>query len=123
MSRRRRTSGRSEDPVVLEEQLQEGLEDSFPASDPVAVTSTLISGAGGGRSRSTTIGPNVSTEAETPDAEPYDAVVIGSGEMNYAALLPRIRRLTSAVGYVEVDSPPDGLAAAAAGARFVKEHR
>lgn len=51
------------------------------------------------------------------------AVVIGSGEMNYAALLPRIRRLTSAVGYVEVDSPPDGLAAAAAGARFVKEHR
>jgi hypothetical protein len=29
---------------VLEEQLQEGLEDSFPASDPVSVTSTLISG-------------------------------------------------------------------------------
>jgi hypothetical protein len=46
MSSRRRTPGRSEDPAVLEEQLQEGLEDSFPASDPVSVTSTLISGTG-----------------------------------------------------------------------------
>lgn len=46
MSRKRRTPGRSEDPSVLEEQLQEGLEDTFPASDPVAVTSTLISGTG-----------------------------------------------------------------------------
>lgn len=46
MDRRRRTPGRSEDPAVLEEQLQEGLEDSFPASDPVSVTSTLISGDG-----------------------------------------------------------------------------
>ncbi|MBV1686712.1 sugar phosphate isomerase/epimerase [Novosphingobium sp. G106] len=51
------------------------------------------------------------------------AVVIGAGEMDYAALLPRIRRLTTAVGYIEVDSPPDGLAAAAAGARFFREHR
>ena len=46
MTTRRRTPGRSEDPAVLEEQLQEGLEDSFPASDPVSVTSTLISGTG-----------------------------------------------------------------------------
>ena len=46
MSGKRRTPGRSEDPTVLEEQLQEGLEDSFPASDPVSVTSTLISGTG-----------------------------------------------------------------------------
>ena len=46
MTSRRRTPGRSEDPAVLEEQLQEGLEDSFPASDPVSVTSTLISGTG-----------------------------------------------------------------------------
>ena len=46
MSRRRRTPGRSEDPDVLEEQLQQGLEDTFPASDPVSVTSTLISGTG-----------------------------------------------------------------------------
>ena len=46
MSRKRRTPGRSEDPSVLEEQLQEGLEDTFPASDPISVTSTLISGAG-----------------------------------------------------------------------------
>ena len=50
------------------------------------------------------------------------AVVIGSGEMGYASLLPRIGRLTSAIGYVEVDSPADGLAAAAAGARFFREH-
>lgn len=48
MSRKRRTPGRSEDPSVLEEQLQEGLEDTFPASDPVSVTSTLISGTGNG---------------------------------------------------------------------------
>jgi sugar phosphate isomerase/epimerase len=51
------------------------------------------------------------------------AVVIGSGEMGYAALLPRIRRLTSAIGYIEVDAPADGLAAAAEGARFFREHR
>ena len=51
------------------------------------------------------------------------AVVIGAGELGYAALLPRVRRLTSATGYIEVDSPPDGLAAAAAGARFFREHR
>lgn len=51
------------------------------------------------------------------------AVVIGAGEMDYAALLPRIRRLTTAIGYIEVDSADDGLAAAAAGARFFREHR
>lgn len=32
------------DTQTLEEQLDEGLEDSFPASDPVSVTSTAISG-------------------------------------------------------------------------------
>lgn len=42
---RRRTPGRAEDQRTLEEQLQEGLEDSFPASDPISVTSTLIGGA------------------------------------------------------------------------------
>jgi hypothetical protein len=42
---RRRTQGRSEDPRVLEEQLQEGLEDSFPGSDPISVTTSLISGS------------------------------------------------------------------------------
>lgn len=41
---RRRTPGRAEDPRVLEEQLQEGLEDSFPGSDPISVTTSLISG-------------------------------------------------------------------------------
>jgi hypothetical protein len=40
----RRTAGRAEDKETLEEQLQEGLEDSFPASDPVSVTSTAIPG-------------------------------------------------------------------------------
>jgi sugar phosphate isomerase/epimerase len=50
------------------------------------------------------------------------AVVVGSGEMGWAALLPRIRRLTSAVGYIEVDAPADGLAAAGEGARFFREH-
>ena len=48
MARKRRVPGRSDDPSVLEEQLQEGLEDTFPASDPVSVTSTLISGTGMG---------------------------------------------------------------------------
>jgi hypothetical protein len=41
----RRTAGRSEDPKVLEEQLQEGLEGSFPGSDAVSVTTSLISGS------------------------------------------------------------------------------
>lgn len=50
MSRKRSIAGRSEDPSVLEEQLQEGLEDTFPASDPVSVTSILISGTGNGPS-------------------------------------------------------------------------
>jgi hypothetical protein len=48
MSRKRPIAGRSEDPSVLEEQLQEGLEDTFPASDPVSVTLILISGTGNG---------------------------------------------------------------------------
>ena len=38
----RKTEGRAEDPETLEEQLDEGLEDTFPASDPVSVTSTTI---------------------------------------------------------------------------------
>lgn len=39
----RRTQGRSERAETLEEQLQTGLEDTFPASDPPAVISTAIS--------------------------------------------------------------------------------
>ncbi|QWW66928.1 hypothetical protein [Rhizobium sp. WYJ-E13] len=35
-------SARSKDAAVLEEELNEGLEDSFPASDPVSVTVTSI---------------------------------------------------------------------------------
>jgi hypothetical protein len=40
----RRTQGRSDVPETLEEQLQQGLEDTFPASDPRAVVSTAIAG-------------------------------------------------------------------------------
>jgi hypothetical protein len=40
----RRTPGRAEDRATLEEQLVEGLEDTFPGSDPVSVISTLITG-------------------------------------------------------------------------------
>jgi hypothetical protein len=40
----RRAKGRSEEAGTLEEQLQSGLEDTFPASDPPAVVSTTISG-------------------------------------------------------------------------------
>ncbi len=35
---------RPDDAKTLEEELEEGLEDSFPASDPVSVTSTAIPG-------------------------------------------------------------------------------
>ncbi|MDX8482749.1 hypothetical protein RFN28_30450 [Mesorhizobium sp. VK24D] len=40
----RRAKGRSEIQETLEEQLQSGLEGSFPASDPPAVVSTAITG-------------------------------------------------------------------------------
>ncbi|RCS25122.1 hypothetical protein DUT91_06770 [Phyllobacterium salinisoli] len=39
-----RSDERTADPGELEEQLQEGLEDTFPGSDPVSVTSTGIPG-------------------------------------------------------------------------------
>lgn len=51
------------------------------------------------------------------------AVVVGAGEMGYAALLPRIPKLTSAVGYVEVDAPADGLKAAAEAIAFIRAHQ
>ncbi len=38
----RRTEGRAEDRATLDEQLRQGLEDTFPASDPVSVVSTTI---------------------------------------------------------------------------------
>ncbi len=41
---KRKTPGRAVEPELLEEQLAEGLEDSFPASDPVSVVSTAIAG-------------------------------------------------------------------------------
>ncbi|GGA90089.1 hypothetical protein GCM10011491_17490 [Brucella endophytica] len=39
-----RTDERTGDPVELEEQLQEGLRETFPGSDPVSVVSTGIPG-------------------------------------------------------------------------------
>ena len=42
--KRRRAKGRAEDRETLEEQLCEGLLDTFPASDPVSVVSTAIPG-------------------------------------------------------------------------------
>lgn len=51
------------------------------------------------------------------------AVAPGQGEMNYPALLPRVWRTTQALGYVEVDKPDDGLAAAASAARLIQSIR
>ena len=48
------------------------------------------------------------------------AVAPGAGEMNYPSLLPAVLRMTSATGYVEVDRPADGLAAARQGAEIVR---
>lgn len=48
------------------------------------------------------------------------AVVPGSGEMNYPALLPHVVRATRATGFVEVDNPGDGLAAARQGADVIR---
>lgn len=48
------------------------------------------------------------------------AVAPGLGEMGYAALLPAVRRLTTATGYIEVDKPEDGIAAARIGAELVR---
>ena len=57
-------------------------------------------------------------------AEPAQQTVPpGSGEMGYAALLLRLPALTSAIGYVEVDTPDPDMAAAAAGAAFVRKVR
>lgn len=41
-----KAAAKRKQPEVLEEQLESGLEDSFPASDPPAVVSTTISGGG-----------------------------------------------------------------------------
>ena len=58
--------GKTDDPRLLEEQLREGLEDTFPASDPVSVTSPLISG--GGKRQP----PKAERTGEGEDEEPED---------------------------------------------------
>lgn len=42
----------------------------------------------------------------------HQLVEPGAGRLDYPRLWPRIVRLTNAVGYVEVDNPPDGMLAA-----------
>lgn len=71
------------------------------------------------RSRARPIAPDAG-RAEQSLFTGSQAVAIGEGEMGYAALLPRLRKLTSALGYIEVDRPSDGLAAAAAAAKFYR---
>jgi hypothetical protein len=41
--------------------------------------------------------------------------------MNYPLLLPHVVRTTRATGYVEVDNPEDGLAAARQGADLIRQ--
>jgi sugar phosphate isomerase/epimerase len=48
------------------------------------------------------------------------AVAPGTGEMNYPVLLPAVLAATTATGYVEVDRPADGLAAARQGAEIIR---
>lgn len=50
-------------------------------------------------------------------------VTPGEGRLDYAALLPNLDLVTGAIGYVEVDDPADGLAAAADAARFLQAVR
>lgn len=73
------------------------------------------------RSLAAPIAPGAS-RAEQSFFTGSQTVVIGQGEVGYAALLPKLRRLTSALGYIEVDRPADGLAAADAGAKFYLGH-
>ncbi|QNE07330.1 sugar phosphate isomerase/epimerase family protein [Croceicoccus marinus] len=50
-------------------------------------------------------------------------VAPGEGDLDYAALMPRLDGLTDAIGYVEVDDPADGLLAAATGAATIRRAR
>jgi len=50
-------------------------------------------------------------------------VAPGEGALDYGALLPNLDLVTDAVGYVEVDAPADGMAAAAGAARFLGDVR
>jgi sugar phosphate isomerase/epimerase len=50
-------------------------------------------------------------------------VAPGEGVLDYAALLPNLDLVTDAIGYVEVDAPADGMAAAAGAAGFLGDVR
>jgi len=54
----------------------------------------------------------------------FDQLVApGEGDLGYDSLIPRLDRLTQAIGYVEVDNPADGLQATESGARCIREAR
>lgn len=60
----------------------------------------------------------------TRDADKMKQLVEpGAGRLDYASLLPNLDRVTDAIGYVEVDEPADGMAAAASAARFLQSVR
>ena len=48
---------RPNDPKEIQEELDEGLEDSFPASDPPSIVSTLIPGARASRTERPSFSP------------------------------------------------------------------
>jgi sugar phosphate isomerase/epimerase len=55
---------------------------------------------------------------------PFEQLVApGLGQLDYAALLPNLDRTTDAIGYVEVDNPDDGLAAARTAIDFLTAAR
>lgn len=47
-------------------------------------------------------------------------VAPGDGDLGYSGLMPRIRRVSDAIGYVEVDDPVDGMLAAARAAQTLR---
>src|SRR5690606_23147706 len=57
-------------------------------------------------------------------AEPEAQLVApGEGVLRFKILVPALDRVTDAIGYVEVDRPRDGLAAARSGARTIGQAR
>jgi hypothetical protein len=93
--KKRPTEGRAEDRSTLEEQLQEGLEDTFPASDPVSVVSTTIAGrtkklVGTGKLRKEPrVGNGQASNARTRSSPTaITAITAGSASKRWIALLP-----------------------------------
>jgi sugar phosphate isomerase/epimerase len=83
----------------------------FGGQDPLALVKAL-----GSRVVSMHLKDIDRSRGKTPTEH---TVPVGQGEMDYAAILPRLAAITSAPGYVEVDTSPDGIAAAQQAARFI----